>query len=264
MIYYLAFLSILPVIVGIMWIYFCKKYSKESIKTAAKFFLLGIFMSVFIIFVEEVLIKFNTFSGWLNIFYMSFIVAGFVEEGFKALVLIPALIRKKEFARRIDGITYSVYLSLGFAAVENLIYIITEERHLVFRVALNRAFISIPAHIMFGITMGYYISRYKFCETKKQKRKFLALSFLVPIILHGLFDFILMTGYKWTIAIFIVYTLFLLKINMDKFDDFVKNSKKIFINNKKKEKNIAIKKIIGEKNNKLEKEKYKIFDDEDK
>ena len=54
---------------------------------------------------------------------MSFIVAGVVEEGLKELVLIPNLLKEKSFNERLDGIIYSVFLSLGFATIENIIYI---------------------------------------------------------------------------------------------------------------------------------------------
>ena len=52
---------------------------------------------------------------------MSFIVAEVVEEGLKELVLIPNLLKEKSFNERLDGIIYSVFLSLGFATIENII-----------------------------------------------------------------------------------------------------------------------------------------------
>lgn len=264
MVYYLIFLSILPVLIGILWIYFKNKYSKESIFTSFKFFIMGVFLSVIVIFVEELLVKINTFSGYLYILYMSFIVAGLTEEGFKALVLIPIITKMKEFARRIDGITYSIYLSLGFATIENIIYILSEDSEIVHQVALNRALISIPAHIMFAITMGYYVSKYKFCDSKKKKRKYLYLSILVPILLHGVFDFILMIQYRWAIILFLLYIIVLIKFNVDKLEKYIENSKKIFVSNMRKKKNNNIKKKMDEKSLIIEKEKPKIYDELDK
>jgi RsiW-degrading membrane proteinase PrsW (M82 family) len=264
MVYYLIFLSILPILMGIVWIYSTKKYSKESIIASSKFFIMGVFLSVIVIFAEEFLLNVNNFTGYSNILYISFVVAGFTEEGFKALVLIPILTKKKEFAKRVDGITYSVYLSLGFATVENLIYLLAEDHDIVFQVALNRAFISIPAHIMFAIAMGYYLSKYKFCDSKKKKRKYLILSVLVPILMHGIFDFILMIQYRWAIVLFLLYVIILLKFNLEKLEKYIENSKKIFISNMKKQRNIHIKKKMDEKSIKIEKEKSKIYDESEK
>ena len=67
---------------------------------------------------------------------MSFIVAGLVEEGLKALVLIPDLLKEKNFNERLDGIIYSVFLSLGFATIENIIYILLEDQYQLLKLEL--------------------------------------------------------------------------------------------------------------------------------
>ena len=100
---------------------------------------------------EEILIKTNIFTGKINIFYMSFIVAGVVEEGLKELVLIPNLLKEKSFNERLDGIIYSVFLSLGFATIENIIYILFEDQTSAFEVGVIRSIISVPAHMMFAV-----------------------------------------------------------------------------------------------------------------
>ena len=85
----LLILAIAPVATIILWIYLKDKYDKEPIRVLSKFFILGILVSTLAIYAEEILIKTNIFTGKINIFYMSFIVAGVVEEGLKELVLIP-------------------------------------------------------------------------------------------------------------------------------------------------------------------------------
>ena len=91
----LLVLAIAPVIAIILWIYLKDKYDKEPICILIKFFIFGILVSMLAIYGEEILIKVNIFSGKFYIFYMSFIVAGLVEEGLKALVLIPDLLKEK-------------------------------------------------------------------------------------------------------------------------------------------------------------------------
>ena len=225
----LLVLAIAPVATIILWIYLKDKYDKEPVITLSKFFILGILVSALAIYVEELLIKLNTFSKIGYMIYISFIVAGLTEEGLKALILIPNLLRERNFNEKLDGIIYSVFLSLGFATVENIIYILFEDPTSVFQVSIIRAIISIPAHMMFAIIMGYYISKYKFNSSKSKPKTYLIISIIVPILLHGIFDFILMIPYRWSIIVFIAYIVFLWKISLDKLDEYTDNSRRRFL-----------------------------------
>ena len=225
----LLVLAIAPVATIILWIYLKDKYDKEPVITLSKFFILGILVSALAIYVEELLIKLNTFSKIGDMIYISFIVAGLTEEGLKALILIPNLLRERNFNEKLDGIIYSVFLSLGFATVENIIYILFEDPTSVFQVSIIRAIISIPAHMMFAIIMGYYISKYKFNSSKSKPKTYLIMSIRVPILLHGIFDFILMIPYRWSIIVFIAYIVFLWKVSLDKLDEYTDNSRRRFL-----------------------------------
>ncbi len=83
--------------------------------------------------------------------------------------------------------------------------------------------------MMFAIVMGYYISKYKFNSSKYKKKIYLIISIIVPILLHGIFDFILMIQYRWSIIVFIAYIAFLWKISLDKLDEYTNNSRKKFL-----------------------------------
>ncbi|WP_195940517.1 PrsW family intramembrane metalloprotease [Romboutsia sp. 1001713B170131_170501_G6] len=227
-------LAIAPTIAYIFWIYLKDKYDKEPINRLVKFFLLGVFMGVIALIIEFILLKLNILTGYTSIIYISFIVAGMTEEGLKAFVLIPNLLKERYFNEELDGIIYSVFLSLGFATLENLLYILKEDQSTVIQVGLIRAIISVPAHMLFAITMGYYISKYKFSTDKFKKREYLILSVLIPILIHGVFDFILMIEYRWSIILFVVYVLFLGKLNLDKLDKYIINSKNRFKRRKKR------------------------------
>jgi len=233
----LLILAIAPTIACILWIYLKDKYDKEPIVILGKFFTMGVFISVIAFIVEGMLMKINIFEGYSNYIYVAFIVAALTEEGLKGMVLIPNLLKEKNFNEKLDGIIYSIFLSLGFATVENIIYILFEDINVAFQVGIIRAIISIPAHIMFAITMGYYTSKYKFSNDKIKKREYLILAILVPILFHGIFDFILMIECRWSIIVFIVYIAFLWKINLDKLDYYADNSKKRFFRRRKKKEN---------------------------
>ena len=232
----LILLAIAPIVIAILWIYLKDKYDKEPIRLLGKFFFLGAILSILGIVIEEYLIKINIFTGYSYIFYMSFIVAGITEEGLKAMIFIPNILREKSFNEKLDGIIYSILLSLGFATVENIIYILFEDTKIAFEVGIIRGIISIPAHVVFGITMGYYISKYKFESKTEPKRKYLALALLYPILLHGVFDFILMIQYRGSIIVFIVYIVFLWKISLDKLDEYTNNSRKRFFRRNRRKK----------------------------
>lgn len=227
-------LAIAPTIAYIFWIYLKDKYDKEPINRLVKFFLLGVFMGVIALIIEFILLKLDILTGYTSIIYISFIVAGMTEEGLKAFILIPNLLKERYFNEELDGIIYSVFLSLGFATLENLLYILKEDKSTMIEVGLIRAIISVPAHMLFAITMGYYISKYKFSTDKFKKREYLILSVLIPILIHGVFDFILMIEYRWSIILFVVYIIFLCKLNLDKLDKYIINSKNRFKRRKKR------------------------------
>lgn len=230
---YLLFLAILPVSCFMIWIYYKDKYDKEPILTLVKYFLVGILVSILCIFIELYFNYLNIFNGLASYIYVAFFVTAFTEEGVKSIILIPMLLREKHFNEKLDGIIYSIFLSLGFATIENIIYLMKEKSELTLSLSITRGLISIPTHIMFAITMGYYISKYKF-NKENNKNKYLYFAIITPVLLHGVFDFILMTGYRWAIIVFIVYVMFLWKTNLDKLDKYTLYSKIRFYKRKNK------------------------------
>ena len=229
---YLLILALIPVVCFIGWIYYKDKYEREPPIKLVEYFVLGILVSILAIFIELYLSKLNNFNGILSNIYTAFFVAALTEEGLKSIILIPMLLREKNFNEKLDGIIYSIFLSLGFATIENIIYLMRERIDLLFSLSITRGLISIPSHIMFAITMGYYISKYKF--DKYNKKKYLYFAVIIPILLHGVFDFILMIGYRWAIIVFVVYLIFLWKINLDKLDKYTLYSKLRFYKRKNK------------------------------
>lgn len=127
----LFLLVIVFILIGMFWIRFKDRYCREFLIYLIKFFLIGVFLSVIIIFLENLLMKFNVFEGYLELIYVLFVVVGFVEEGVKVLILIFVLIKEKYFIEKLDGIIYFVFLVLGFVIIENMVYIFFESRNLV-------------------------------------------------------------------------------------------------------------------------------------
>ena len=113
----------------------------------------------------------------------AFVLAAIPEELMKWMVVWFFCAQKSDFDEPMDGFVYGATASLGFAALENILYV--GEGGL--GVALARAFTAVPAHAFFGAIMGYYISKAVFTEPERRGRNLL-LSFLIPMVLHGVYD----------------------------------------------------------------------------
>ena len=118
----------------------------------------------------------------------AFFGAAIPEEIAKFIMLWLLLRKNPYFDEKMDGIVYAVCVSLGFAALENIMYLYTNADSYL-SVGIARAIFSVPGHFCFGILMGYYYSLAKFYPKTPKKNKVLILA--APIIVHGLYDSIL-------------------------------------------------------------------------
>ena len=175
-----------PVAVFMIIIY-RKDTEREPKSLLVKCFLGGCVITIPVVFVGLFLDGFNVFnSAAMSSFYDAFVVAATVEEGFKFLFLYLIIRKRNEFDQHFDGIVYAVFVSLGFAFVENVLYVAEYG----FGTAVLRAVLAVPAHGLFGVCMGYFFAHAKF--SPKYRTVLLFLSFLIPMLLHGLYDFLLM------------------------------------------------------------------------
>lgn len=224
----LFIIAITPAIAIIFGIYLSDRYDREPLKLLLLTYILGALSVVPILIVEEFFLRINIFSGVLNAFYTAFIVAGLTEEYFKRLVILKLPYKTKYFNEKLDGIVYGVFSAMGFATVENIVYVVyryANNPH----VGLYRGVFSVPAHAVFGITMGYYLSLAKFDTDEKRARKNKRRSLYIPIILHGIFNFILMAGIPQLSLLFVPYVIYIWWLNQKKLSKFVYDSKSRFI-----------------------------------
>lgn len=119
----------------------------------------------------------------------AFVVAALPEETFKLLVLWLVLRRNPYFDEHFDGIVYAVCVGLGFAALENVLYVFSEENWL--SVAIARALLAVPGHYAFAVLMGYYYSVYHFVD---RSPRIAACILLAPVVAHGIYDAIALSG----------------------------------------------------------------------
>lgn len=185
--------AILPA--AILWLYIWKKDSQpEPISWLIKAVLLGVGICIPVVILEigiEMLLSAAGIvpTNLIGTTMQAFVVAAIPEETFKLLALWLILRRNPHFDEHFDGIVYAVCIGLGFAAIENVFYILGEEEWM--SVAISRALLAVPAHYAFAIFMGYYYSMYHFVE---HSTKNAICVLLVPIMTHGIYDAIALSS----------------------------------------------------------------------
>ncbi len=185
--------GIAPGLALLSYFYLKDEYEPEPISFVLRTFLYGALLVFPIMFIQHVLeteylVKSNLFDAFFS--------TGLLEEFFKWFILFYAVYQHVEFDEPFDGIVYGVAVSLGFATVENIFYLIANGvEH-----AMVRALLPVSSHALFGVIMGFYIGKAKF--TGGYKVKWVFLSLFIPFILHGSYDFILLSLKKWIFIIF--------------------------------------------------------------
>ena len=152
--------AILPAVVLVLYAYKQDQFP-EPPRIVFKTFLFGCATVLAINLIIPILDNYNEefFSGETYYFFDSFIRAAFVEEFFKACVIIFYCTRKTAFDEPMDGVIYGIAASLGFAAYENISYVLYFEKVPSFDIALVRAFTAIPMHALCGVVMGFLFSQ---------------------------------------------------------------------------------------------------------
>ncbi|NOY48035.1 MAG: PrsW family intramembrane metalloprotease [Chlorobi bacterium] len=188
----LLFFALAPVLIVIIYIYVKDKYEKESKRMLAYTFLLGAVVSIII---TTILYKFfdlflpipDDYSVWQQ-FVKAFFIVALIEEFSKYVIVRYFNQPRKGFNEPFDGIIYAVMVSMGFAALENILYVFQGGM----QVALLRAFTAIPAHATFGVLMGYFMGKAKF---SKNKTKWNLIGLSLAIVFHGTYDFFLFINF---------------------------------------------------------------------
>ena len=181
-------LAVLPVIVLLAYIYKKDKYEKEPISMLILAFVLGIIAIPLDLIMVAII---NMIWNSDYVFYQAFFEAGIPEELCKWLLFMLVIWRNKNFNEFFDGIVYACFIGLGFACVENIMYLFnTESFGSAFATGLLRALLSVPGHFLFAVIMGYFLGMAKFKPTLRSK--YLIFSIIFPIIAHGIFDYLLM------------------------------------------------------------------------
>lgn len=178
-----------PGLALLSFFYLKERFDYEPISMVLRMFVFGA-MLVFPIMVLQ-----YTFSEAIQIspVLQAYLNSALLEEFFKWFVLFFVAYHHVEFDQHYDGIVYGVAVSLGFATVENMLYLYIHGVH----EAFMRALLPVSSHALFGVIMGYYIGKGKFTTNLKKRKNLLMYSLLIPILLHGTYNYILLKGNEW-------------------------------------------------------------------
>ena len=216
-------IAVLPIILLALYINYRDKYEKEPWYMLLLAIIAGAFTVVPILPVEQwlSLVGYRMHLGhYGDSAWNAFVVAAGTEELFKYMATVLIFFLSKQFNEKFDGIVYAVFVSLGFALVENILYVWGNSS---MQIGYMRAITAVPAHALFGVSMGYSLGLAKFGKGSKGMHLILAL--LVPIILHGIYDYLIFIGRDWAVWLFIGFLLFLWILGLRRISKLSKASR---------------------------------------
>lgn len=180
-----------PGLALLLYFYLKDRYEPEPLIMVFRTFIFGALLVLPIAFIEYVLKVENMVMNELSVAFSS----GLIEEFFKWAILYLAAYRHREFDEPFDGIVYGSSLSLGFATAENIMYLMINGMEY----ALIRALLPVSSHALFGVMMGFYMSKAKF--TNGSKWPWMGLSFLLPSLMHVIFNYFLLSQESWLVTL---------------------------------------------------------------
>lgn len=200
--------ALLPALVLLRYVYKKDKIEKEPKGLIAKLFIFGglTIISACIIEIagEAILAQFFEEDSTAFLIVSNFLIVAGAEEGGKYFILKTKTWNSPAFDYSYDAVVYSVAVSLGFAAFENVLYVLSGG----LSVALLRALLSIPGHAVFAVYMGYYYGLAKKASVNgrvSSEEANLSMAFISAAFLHGFYDFCLTVNNSMFILVFFVF-----------------------------------------------------------
>lgn len=210
----LVLAAVIPAVYLLIKVYRMDRLEKEDSRFLWNLVKAGIFSSLIALTLERIFVSLLNSSMNSNSFgyriLLYFVVVGLSEEGAKYFMLKKTSWNSREFNCLYDGLVYAVFVSLGFALWENISYVL----HYGLANAFVRAFTAIPGHASFGVFMGVFYSAarlYANAGYTDKSKMFEACAVVIPMLIHGLYDYIATTQTtegSWTFLAFIAILFF--------------------------------------------------------
>lgn len=213
----LLFAAVVPAIFLLIKVYQLDRMEREPLDLIIQLVAYGMVATALAALIEDVLMNQATSK-----FIAYFGVVGCTEEGLKYLFVNRGTWKSREFNCMFDGIVYCISVSLGFALMENILYVFNYGLN----VAFVRALTAIPGHACFGIFMGVWYGMAKKAEGRAQYAQatlYRILAFLVPVLIHGTYDYLATSDNYW-FFLFIILLFFIsyrLVIHQSQNDQYI-------------------------------------------
>lgn len=200
--------ALIPAAVLLYFVYRQDSIEKEPPKLLILLLVGGVLATLVAVALEIagqlILNRFFFYPTVLYYILYAFLVVACVEEFAKLLFLKLFSWKNPNFNYVFDAVVYAVFVSLGFAAFENVQYVFSYG----LGTALARAVTAVPGHLSFSVFMGVFYGRAKLCQVygnRSGQRKNMALAYLVPVFFHGFYDACAMIGSGVSMVLFLAF-----------------------------------------------------------
>ena len=192
----LIIIAVLPALVLLGFIYMRDRKEKPPVKLMVLLLALGagtIIPAAIAEFIGQLIVAQTDTDHQTMLLVLCFLVIGIVEELGKYLVTVCTTWKSREFQHSYDGVIYMVCASLGFAILENILYVASGG----IGTGILRAFTAIPLHCTVGVIMGALYAKGReaaYAGDRAGMIGFMAWAYIVPVFIHGLYDYLVMAA----------------------------------------------------------------------
>ncbi len=208
----LAAASAVPALILAGYFWYGDPTTKEPLLGLAVTFLLAVGFATIAGVVNSIAQPFFAVFGIVGTTLFYFLIVGPIEETVKWLAVRSYAFRTDAFQTVVDGVVYGAMAGVGFAAIENLLYIlmfsvdstaagfaIQQDRAVA--IATQRAFVG-PGHVIFSAWAGFYLGLAKFNHGKRGP--IVVKGLLIAAFIHALYN-TLVTNLSLTLVTFLAF-----------------------------------------------------------
>ena len=174
-------IAIAPGLAIILFILYRDKFNREPSTVLVVSFFWGVLSTIPAVILEKAAGYFDL-DGIHGTIIVAFLGVALIEETVKFIPLRLYSFTRASFDEPLDGIVHGVMIGMGFATLENLLYVYEYGAD----TGWLRMFTAVPGHASWGIIMGYYAGKAKFNYSKRAQ--LLLTGLVLAIFFHGLYD----------------------------------------------------------------------------
>ncbi len=182
----LLLLAIIPI--PVMYIIYYRYFLvKPSYLFHLEYFLYGAILALLLLLAAPYLMKFMVFKSTLA---RGFLSAAMIEKAGAFFFILVLTYRMPPLFMVLNMVISAMLLGLGFATVENITYALVVREPVI----VVRLFSSVPLHVLTCGLMGYGLALMRFSGSWGNRLRYVLGALIVPLLFHGLYDSMLMSG----------------------------------------------------------------------